>query len=251
LLHPLVTLLPLSVVLGAAMLWMFGRFSNQKALVETRRRLQAHLYEMRLFVDEPRLIWRAQAALLRDNARYLGLVLVPVAILAIVFVPVFLVLDCFYGQAPLELGTPAVVTVQLTGSIPRDSSVHLELPEGIVAETPPVRVVSADQISWRIRAIRAVSAQLHVTVGDETADKKIVSGSGSHYVSKRRGSSTLGWLLNPAERPLATNTIEWIEVNFPPAEIAGFGFRMHWTVWFLIISMAAAFLLRRRLGVTF
>src|SRR5690606_34579156 len=140
----------------------FGRFSNQKALVKTRRRLQAHLYELRLFVDEPRLIWRAQAALLRDNARYLGLVLIPLAMLAIVFVPVFLMLDCFYGQVPLEPGTPAVVTVQLTGSIPRDGPVDLELPEGIAAETPPVRAVNANQISWRIRALRAVSGQLHV-----------------------------------------------------------------------------------------
>src|ERR1022692_4687199 len=71
------TLIPIGLLLGVAMLWVFGRWSNQKAIKAAKRRVEACLYEMRLFTDEPSLVWKAQAGLLAANARYIGLMLVP------------------------------------------------------------------------------------------------------------------------------------------------------------------------------
>src|ERR1039458_4644664 len=71
------TLIPIGLLLGVAMLWVFGRWSNQKAIKAAKRRVEACLYEMRLFTDEPSLVWKAQAGLLAANARYIGLMLLP------------------------------------------------------------------------------------------------------------------------------------------------------------------------------
>ena len=54
------TLIPIGLLLGVAMLWVFGRWSNQKAIKAAKRRVEACLYEMRLFTDEPSLVWKAQ-----------------------------------------------------------------------------------------------------------------------------------------------------------------------------------------------
>ena len=95
----------MSILVGLAMLWAFGRFSNQSAIRETKRRIAARLYEFRLFVDEPKLIWQAQTGLLRDNLRYLGLMLVPAAVLALPMLVLFA-----YATALAQHTGGAVVT---------------------------------------------------------------------------------------------------------------------------------------------
>ncbi len=42
---------------------------------------------------------------------------------------------------------------------------------------------------------------------------------------------------------------DWIEIRYPAAELRMFGFRVNWLVWFLLVSTAAALLLRKRFGV--
>ncbi len=77
-LHPLVSLTPLSIAVGVVMLWVFGLTSDQDAINKTKKRLQAYLLELRLFGDDPSLIWQSQKSLLAANLRYMGLMLKPV-----------------------------------------------------------------------------------------------------------------------------------------------------------------------------
>jgi hypothetical protein len=67
--HPLLSLGLISLLAGVVMLWVFRRVSNQGAIRVAKKRLQAHLYELRLFADEPRLVWRAQKGTKRTAAR--------------------------------------------------------------------------------------------------------------------------------------------------------------------------------------
>src|SRR5262245_35956842 len=76
-------LAPLSVLVGIAMLWVFRRTSNPEGIARAKARVMAHLYELRLFPDEPVLIWKAQWGLLKANARYAGMMLVPVAVMGL------------------------------------------------------------------------------------------------------------------------------------------------------------------------
>jgi len=247
-LHPLWTLIPISILLGLAMLWAFGCLSNQSAILETKRRLAARLYELRLFVDEPKLIWQAQVGLLRDNLRYLGLMLVPAIVLALPMLVLFAELDAFYGWTPLRLGQTAVVTVQAKQPLdPAEPMPALMLPEGFLAETTGVRSLESRQVSWRVRPVQAASGILRVNLQGDTVTKSITAGSGLHYLSKRRVSGVPDLLWRCAETPIRSQAVDWIEVDYPAARIGG----VHWTVCFFVISIATTLVLRRRFRVSF
>ena len=248
---PIVSLALISLLVGIAMLWVFRRVSNQEAILQTKKRLTAHLYELRLFADEPRLIWRAQKGLLLGNLRYLGLMTVPAIILTVPIILLLVQLEAFYGQEPLAVGKPAIVTVRMKGAIDvRAPSPELEAPTGIAVETPTVRVLSERQFSWRIRPLREVSENLRVVFPNTVFEKSVDSGHGPRYLSVRRAGSLLDRLLYPAERRISEGAIEWIEVRYPAAEVWLWGLGFHWLVWFIVISLASAWLLRKRFGVT-
>ena len=249
--HPLVSLGPISALIGIAMLWVFGRFSNQAAIRRAKARLQAHLYELRLFADEPSLIWRAQKGLLLSNARYLGLMLKPAVVLTIPMIPLLVQLDSFYGRAPLVVGEPAIVSVTLKSPIPLDSPAPgLQTPPGIRVETPAVRVLRDRQILWRIRPGQEASGAIRVVLPGALLEKTVAAGTGFRYLSAARTASLGGLFWSPREKLLPAGSVERIEVRYPPAEVRWGPLSFHWLVWFLVISMAAAWLLKGRLGVT-
>jgi hypothetical protein len=238
------TLIPLSALLGAALLWAFGKLSDQTAIRETKRRLQSRLYEMRLFSDEPRLVWRAQTALLRENLRYLRLTLVPVLLLSIPAWLVFAQLRAIYEWSPLRPGRTSVITVQLRErSGPMVQAPALELPRGFVAESPPVRVTKLRQVSWRVRPVEPASGALRVTMGYHSVSKTISARPGRQYLSLRR-ASLAGFALWPNEAPVPSGAFEWVQVDYASSDGS-------WILWLLGVSMLAAFLLRSLLGVQF
>jgi hypothetical protein len=214
--------------------------------------MEARLYEFRLFVDEPKLIWRAQLGLARDGLKYLSLMLVPLAVLTLPMLLLFAQLQAFYGYSPLRPGEPANLTVQLRQPLGAgDEKPVLEVPAGFVVETPPVRVLHRAQVSWRVRPIHEASGTLRVTLQTDSAAKSISAGSGPRYLSRRRVSSFADLLWFAAEPAIAPGRIDWIEIDYAEADIRFLDVRLHWLVWLLIVSMTVSLLLRRRLGVSF
>ncbi len=256
-LNAMITLIPVSVLVGVGMLWIFGHTSNQEAIRKVKNRLQAHLYEMRLFTDEPRLIWKAQWGLLIANARYLGLMLAPALVASVPMILLFAQLESFYGLTPLVAGRDAIITVQMKdGGGPAPA---LRVPEGIVVESPAIRVEQGRQFSWRIRAERPVAGELQFIfreqtpnqTSDQTVTKSIRVGNGPQYISKRRVSSLLDLLWYPAEGRLPAGPVDWIEIRYPSATVHALGMDLHWLIWLLLVSMLSALAFKGRLGVSF
>jgi hypothetical protein len=246
-LHPMITLIPVSILVGIGMLWVFARTSNPAAIKKVKARLQAHLYEMRLFTDEPVLIWKAQGGLLLANAKYIGLMLVPALVATIPMVLIFAQLECFYGNSPIPVGREAIVTAHL--NTPENAS--LKAPEGISVETPAVRATGGHEISWRVRALAPAKGDLELEFPSGKISKSIRAGSGPQYVSDRRVSSWLDLILHPGESRLSSGPVDWIEINYPSATVRALGIDMHWLIWLLIISMITALVFKNRFRVTF
>jgi hypothetical protein len=247
--NAMLSLVPLSVLLGMAMLWVFRRTSNQAAIRKVKAELQAHLYEMRLFTDEPLLIWKAQWGLLTANVRYLAMMLVPALVLTIPMMLIFAQLECFYGYAPLEPGQQAIVTVQMKGQ--GGQAPVLRAPDGISVDSPAIRMDGGQQISWRIRAIRPVTGDLQFLFPGQTLDKSVRVGAEPQYISERRVSSVLDLLWYPAESRLPAGPVDWIELRYPPATVHALGLDLHWLVWLLILSMASGLIFKRQFRVSF
>jgi len=252
-LQPMWTLIPISLLAGVAMLWVFARTSNQKAIRAAKRKLQAHLYELRLFTDEPALVWQAQKALLWANLRYIGLMLVPAVLLTIPMGILFVHLEAFYGMSPLPIGREAIVTMKLTHPlVASDAAPTLEAPPGIIVETPAVRVVSEREVSWRVRPERPVAGYLRFGLSpQESVDKKINAGTGPRYLSDRRVASRKDLFWHPEEKRIHDVRVEWIEIPYPSAKIHWLGLDLPWLVWFLLFSTATALLLKSRFRVSF
>jgi hypothetical protein len=192
-----------SVVYGIVAVLIFRRFTERAAIRRSVNRILAHVMELGLFLDSPGLVFGAQRDLLRENIRLLRLVMVPGLILAALFAPMY----WLYGHGPLPVGEPSVVTIQM-----RDAAmpaVQLEAPEGMVVETPGVRILRDRQISWRVRALRQSSGDLKFHV-----ENRVVAAS--------------FFLRDPA--------IQSIEIRYPQATILGWS----WLLWFAGISGISA-----------
>ena len=254
---PLLSLAILSLVIGIAMLFVFKHTSNQKGLADIKRRIHAGLFEIRLFNDDPRAIFRAQGEILRHNLSYLRLSLVPMLWM---IVPLFLViaqLQFHYGYDGLVPGQSTLVKVKLAESaVPGDTGrpdVSLEAPPGLRVETPGVWVAELNEISWRIAAQDRGSYEMKVRVAGEDYTKSVQVADGIVLRSPERFAPSW-WkeALFPAEAPLPRGgAVESIAIAYPEREIiSAFGYG-HWIIVFFVLSMAFAFALRSRVGVTF
>ena len=238
---PLWTLVPLSLLAGGVLMWAFRRMADVAGIGRAAARIQAHLLEFWLFVDEPSLVWKSWRGLLGANARFLRLLLVPLVVLSIPMVPAWFVLDALYGNAPLVVNQPALVTAGVGVPLERLAAPpELRPPEGISVESPPLRVFSERQVSWRIRPLKAVSGTLLCSLDGESVGKSVAAGTGVRYLSRKRSRSLMEFLLSPAEAPLGAGPVEWIEVSYPAASIPVFGYEAHWSIWFLLFSLPGA-----------
>ena len=251
----LISLTVLGILTGIAILPVFGRFSNTEGLALAKRKISAALYEFRLFGDEPRLVFRAQGQLLLWNARYLGLMLKPTAVVLLPIAALLMLMDTVYGHRALQVGEETLVTARVADHVDLDKLSPQLRGNNMTVETPSVRLPDQHQVVWGVRAIAPGRQHLSLSVpGSDTTDnvaqKSVDVGPGLHILSDRRVASLWGWLVYPGERLLPRNGVfRWIEIQYPDAEVNLFGFGIPWIVWFILVSWITVFALRKPFGV--
>ena len=150
---------------------------------------------------------------------------------------------------PLEPGRPVVVTAGLRGNADGPAP-GLVPPRGFEVSAPPVRIPEQREVSWRIVPQRAASGELRFEIGGQTIVKEIEAGGGQRFIPGRRVRSAWAAFWHPDEARLPSGSVEWVEVAYPSATMGLFGLHINWLVWFVLVSMLAALLLKKRFGVT-
>ena len=243
---PAVERIPLSLILisilaGLAMLRLFGAVSRPDAIRAAKRRMQARLLELRLFGDEPALVWRAQAGLLTANLLYLRVMLIPIAVVAVPTLLVFPHLDAIYGRAPLPVGAATMLTLHLRapfgGSLPQP---RIVAPSGLRVETAAVRVPAEREISWELSADGPVSQPVRIEFGGMAVSKVVRTIHAGGYLAQSATASPLGWLVNPGEALIGGASVDWIRVEYRRMRYSLGEWELPWEAWFLVISMVAA-----------
>jgi hypothetical protein len=231
------TLAAVAVLTGVVNLLAIRRFSNQNAIRRAKRRIWAHLYELRLFGDDPAATIRAQRKLISWNARYAALMLRPAAVLFAPMLVLVVALDCVYGRRPLRPGEAAIVTARIRGA----PDAALAASNGFTVETPPVRIPDRSEICWRVRANAPAKGELRVTAGEAAAGQAIDARPGFRFLRT-------GWLSVATWRG---KPVRSVEVEYPAASLSLFGFEFWWPVPFAAIGLAAMLALRNRFRATF
>jgi uncharacterized membrane protein (DUF106 family) len=246
---PLAGVALVSLVTAIAMLMVFKRASDQARLAAVKRSIHAALFEIRLFQDDLRAILRAQVEILRHNATYLRLTFAPMLWMAVPLLIAAAQLQFFYGYAPLPAGQPLLLKASV-----RDAAaarISLDTPGELKADTPAVWFPGAGEIVWRIVPAQPGRYEVRVTAGPEAYAKTVQVGGGVVRRSPvRLARGAVSQILYPSEAPLPDDApVSAISVSYPEARIGFLGFELSWIVWYLLLSLLFALVLRRPFGV--
>ena len=240
---PWLSLALLALVTGVGMLIVVGRLTDQKRLEVARDHMSSAIYEMRLFMDSPIHILRAQLRFVRASFRYTLLAMPPLFVLAAPLGLLFLHLEARYELAPLPAGATTVVTVETLRPVAA-GDVRVAPNDAVRLTAPPL--VAGDEIHLRVEIEKVGVHRLEMTVGDEEVSKLLVALPGAPVSPVR--AAGWGFLLDVStEAPLDAVNVSAIRVEHPRESLIVLG--MPWWLYWLGLTMAAAMAFRRPLGV--
>jgi hypothetical protein len=253
-LPPIASLLVLSLLSAAVLVLVIAGTSDQTRVRQTKRRIQAALFEVRLFNDDPFIVLRSVGDALSHNLTYLRLSLVPVAILAVPFGLGMTHLHPFYGYAGLDLGSAALLKVERRGSDgPRgEEQIWLDVPDAVRVEAGPVQLVGGQEVLWRLVPVTRGDFIVTIRVGEDVASKTLhVSNAVGRRSPARLRPGVVGQWLYPSEPPLdADGPFAAVTVTYPEAAIDVLGLAVHWVFVFLALTMGWALVLARGFGIS-
>jgi arylsulfatase A-like enzyme len=174
----------------------------------------AHALELPLFIDEPAVVLRGARDLLRANLRLFGAIWSPCALMVCSFALVYEPLNGHFGYGELAAGQAAVITAQGRAL----DRLRLQTSPAVAVETPGVRAVAKDEISWRVRPV-------------STGPQTFLVANGSRLFRAGRA---------PVTRT-GDAAVARIEVPWPAARY----FHLPWLAWFFILSSAGAIVFGR------
>lgn len=237
-----------SLLTALLMLEVYKLTSDQAAIRRAKDRIKAHLLEMRLYKDNLRVTLRAQAAILKANLAYMAANLKPLAVMIVPLVLVLAQLSLWYDRAPLEPGEETLVKVGLERTAdPVGLGLELEAPPGLEITSPAVRIPDEHEVVWRIRAVAGGAHRLRLRTGGRTIEKSVAVGGRplTRVAAVASRGSFAKRLLHPGEPPLPDGTaVRTVEVLYRAGSLSAFGFRVHWLVAYLVLSIAFGFALK-------
>ncbi|MFN0007621.1 MAG: hypothetical protein ACKVXR_06910 [Planctomycetota bacterium] len=251
-----------SAVFGVIAIVLFKHVSAQRRIKAAKNKIKGHLIEIRIYQDDLAIVGKAIGKVLARNLQYLALNLAPFVPLSIPFVIVLAQLVVRYGYAPAEVHGPeqailpgrgSMVEVELSPERAADiAGLRIELPEGVRALSPLVRVPSEGRAFQEVAAIAPGARAIRfVLPGGERAEKEFSAGFWSGPLQPERGTGFFSALLWPAEDSFSQDSpFRRIRVEYPEERLAWFPSGPAGVlIVFLIVSMAAGLLAMKPLKV--
>jgi hypothetical protein len=246
---PWLGLVAISFLTGVVALLVFRYTSSQRGIRGVKNQIVAHLLEVWLYRDEMRVVLRAQIAVVRDNLKYLGYALVPLACMVLPMAVLLVQTDLRYGHRALRVGEQTILAVHLLPGA-SESEVSLVAPPGLAVETPAVRMPTDREVDWRLRAVSAGRHELRLKVGGAEFTKTMVVGSRLARLSSQRVGAGLPHFFHPGEPPLPNpSPAAWVTVTYPDAPLPLLGWQLHWIWPWLVLSMLFGYVLKGPLRV--
>jgi hypothetical protein len=130
------TLFVFAALYGVAAALAFRWLTDSAKICTIVNHMVARVMEFALFADQPRVIFRAQAGLMKANFDLLRQIALPTLALAIPLMALYPMMKRHYSAIE-----GSVLTLPLGSALPSE----------VVAETPPVHVMRTREVSWRVK----------------------------------------------------------------------------------------------------
>jgi hypothetical protein len=173
--------------------------------------------------------------------------------LAILLMPMGLVIiqmQVRYGYESPRPNEAVIIRITFAEPLSLESmEAHLEVPDGIVVETPALRIVERKEIDFRISAKCAGVYNLAVRTKNDHVTKALCVGKCGVAISRIRSRDLLDRLLCPAEYGMQDKALHSIEVLYPRKTIHILLWDLHWTWLFLVVLILVGISTRRGLKV--
>lgn len=236
----------IGVLTGLGMLWVVGKTSSQKRLEVVRRKMASAIYEMRLFLDSPGRVFRAQGRLLGGSFVYVALLLPSLLVLSLPLGVLYLHLEPRHGLAPLSVGQPVVIAVDLESGVDGYTVEAPELPPGVSMSAPVLVSPAENRAYLRVSLLGPGTYELSIQVAGKGVSKRLSTTDA--FPVRTRGLSSF-WEMG-SERPIPSDLgVTSISVDHPSSEQSWLGLGIPWWLYWLIIATIAALALRRPLDV--
>lgn len=241
----------ISAVVGVFLLIIFKLTSNQAAIGLVRDDIKANMLALRLFKESISVTMQLQARLFRGSAQLLVYSIVPLLVM-ILPVSMFLAqLGLWYQSRPLAPEEETIVTMKLNPPVdspwPRVNIASIPKAEVVMG---PVRILSKQEVCWKIRAIEKGYSRIVFDLDDRHVEKELAIGDGFMRVSgERPGWSWSDILLHPGEKPFAPGSpVRSISIDYPdrPSRTSGTD---RWVLYFFFCSLVFAVIFKPLLKV--
>lgn len=253
-----------SAIFGILALVAFKHISWQKGIKATKDRIKGHMIAIRIYQDDLGIVSRSVGNVLLRNLQYLGLNFGPFVPLAIPFVLVAAQLVVRYGFEPVPVhestagllpGKGTMLKVEFeAGREAEAAGLRVELPDGVQALSPLVRVPARGKAFQELVATRPGTHEIGLVLPDGSRETKLLV-AGEHPERRMQPERVKSfWLamLWPAEPTFASaSPFSKVLFEYPERDLGwlpGSGpFAI--LVTFVLASMAFGFLVMKPLGV--
>ena len=234
---------------------IFKKTSNQDMIRHYKNKIIAYILEIRLYKDRPVLTLTNVGKILGYNMVYLRYTLVP---LVVIIVPVLIIsIQLFnrFGYMPIQKDKSFIVCAELDKNVVPDISktiekVQCDTSDGILVETPPMRIISDGSIYWRARVIRSEGNDQFVRVSIEGepqgVDKEVLTSSTKQGFSPEKRKYNLdGLFVDNAEGFISeTSPFKAVTVSYRPATYPFLAWRVDPVVLYFILTLILGFLFK-------
>jgi hypothetical protein len=242
----------LSLVTSLFVLVVYKAVSSPKKVRDTKNQIKANILAIRLYRDFWKTIVASFFKSLYYTGKYFVLNLGPLLLVLPLMFLLFVQMDIRYGMRPFKPGESIVVKARFQGDV---GTVNAELqPNGhFRAAMNPVFIPALREVDWKLRAEASGTTAIAIQVDGTTVSKDLVIGENLPALSnKKMAAASLEHFIYPVEKLLAPpSLLRSVQLEYPSRRISFLGFRAHWLVYYLVLTMIIALALKNKFGVEF
>lgn len=241
-----------SLVAAAILVALFRLSSNQTAVRRGRDRLLARVLELLLFRHDMGVSLTACWRITVENARYLAVFLLPMAISLVPLLCLFAQFSAWFEHRPLRIGESLILEIELDQAYSvLNSPLQISTSDSLQVVNSGVRIPLHNELCLPLRAIESGMGWIELQVEGRSERRTVLVSDRLNRVSPYQ-QRTRWWadFLNPTATPLAQDSpLMRFDVRYPTRQLFIGDREVHWTIIAFVLMMIFSLALSKLFGI--